>query len=120
MPQHWKTGMSVKIIEQENTIRRLKGEEIAKVCKMCVHYRRKHGIGICTRDLHTGFHNVTGKVEEQGKTHYCDNEREIEASHPTLVENGSKCGAIGQFFEPAPPTAPKISWLRGWFKKSNK
>ena len=106
-------------LEKENTLRALKGEAIAKVCVECVHYSRPNSMDYCLRKVKSGFHNVTGKVQEIGEKLYCDIEREIESAAPTRVANEQQCGAIGQFWEQAPPKpSVRLKWFQklGFFK----
>jgi len=100
------------LLEQENTTRALKGEPIAKICVQCVHYDRRDGQEICMRDHRAGFHNVSGKIEEQGEIYCCNIEREIDHAFPAAVKNKTRCGAIGQFWEQNPK--PRKPWYIFW------
>lgn len=97
-------------IDHENTKRALTGEPTAKVCIQCVHYRKNYTSPICSRDLHIDFNPVTGKTEEIGDTHYCENERELKHERTLSVEDLTACGAIGQFFEKK--KEEKVKWYK--------
>lgn len=103
-----------KEIEQENTFRALRGEEITKVCVQCVHYHRQHGHDRCRREIHRGFHNVSGKVQDLGELHFCSIEREIETKYEHSVKAGKTCGSVGQFWEQR--STPWKPWYLRWMK----
>ena len=101
-------------LEQDNTIHALKGEEITKICIQCIHYDKIFGHDRCKREIHRGFHNVTGKREDLGELHFCKIEREIETKYEHSVKSGKTCGSIGQFWEQR--STPWTPWYIFWRK----
>lgn len=96
-------------VDKLNTLNALSERPIIKVCKLCKHYMPNHGTPACGRDLYKGFNSVTGADDTLGEKHYCESEREIK--HSYSYSSDSKCGAIGQFWEPA---VPKKAFWKIW------
>ena len=106
-------------VDKLNTFNALSERPMIKVCKLCKHYYSNYGNDQCNRDMYPGFNRVTGADDMLGEMHYCENERELKGDRQSLVKSGDYCGAIGQFWEPAPAPA-KVGFFRKMIKRNEK
>ena len=97
-------------VDRLNTINALSERPVIKVCTLCKHYEKVFANDRCNRDRYDGFNQVTGKNERLGKLHFCEHNREVDDTYPHSVEDGTLCGAIGQYWEPIDPK-PKRKWF---------
>ena len=99
----FKKKITQEQVDRLNTINALSDRPIIKVCKLCRHYDMHYGIERCVRNQYAGFNHVNGKENMLGKIYYCEIERELDFDRPCSVADKRCCGAIGQFWQPAPP-----------------
>jgi hypothetical protein len=110
----FKKTPSQEDVDEMNIVLLLAEKPILKLCTLCKYHFTEHAHDKCSRDHYRELNQVSGIAEKKGSDHYCENERELKGELPSLVADGSKCGAIGQFWEAKPPKSAKKPFWRFW------